>query len=276
MVMSATELNVSLNTGAPATLPDWPEHPRHSPPLHAGLPAMRLVDPRTIEDMAFRSPHHARAWPLLEWLGATVRLDTGSPHLTANRMRDLERTLAGETPGRRPAILAAIASMTAIIPTTVEATDLALLRLMGLDVPACILLALARDVSEPLSLDSVQLVSTDGNRQAWLYPTRTGSATDPVRGIPGGRVRKLDLTTVTVGDGAYWSWGTLNVDGIPDSVVPSLAGRPLSDLITHPVIDALNLTITETGDEDGMHIVRTDFEPDHILVDRVMREYAVA
>ena len=278
MVSTATLLSgtqsASLNTGAPALLPLWPASPRHSAQFYTGLPALRLVDPKTVEDVAMNSPQRTRAWPLLEWLGCTVRLDTGTPHLPAGRLHDLERTLAGQTPERRPRILAAIAEACRTTPTSIEATDLALLEAMGLDMPACILLALARDVSEPLSVDAVQVVSPDGNLQAWLYPTRSGSATDSEHGIKGGRHRKLDISTATVGDGAFWTHGTLNVQGLPESVAASLPGRPLSDLIGHPALDRLGLTITDARDGDEMHVVRTDFEARYIPIEQVMERYA--
>lgn len=68
---------------------------------------------------------------------------------------------------------------------------------------------------------------------------------------------------ILLGEGAYWiGGGRLDLTReLPESVVAALPGRPLSDLVSHPVLDAIGLTITGCIEQSpGTHVVETDFE----------------
>ena len=250
---------------------------RHARFIQPGMPALWATDPVMIERMALRDEGAAHARPLLERLGASASAQGGAWHLTANRHRDLQTTLAGGSPHLRPGIIEAVDRECARLPTTIEATGLALLRTIGLDVPSCILLAITRDVAEPLSVDGIQLVSEDGDLQAWFTPTREGSNTDPaapdVHGVRHPRVRRLEITVATLADRAHWCQGRVEVDGLADTVVAVLPGRPLRALLSHPILDPLSLTMTDVGEGIEGHSIGTDYRPRHLPVGEVLDEW---
>jgi len=79
-------------------------------------------------------------------------------------------------------------------------------------------------------------------------------------------------TQLAIGDMASWqSCGTVLVDGIPDSIMVAAAGRPLSAIISHPVLDPLGLTIArvELAEGDGEAELQTDFEHVYPTVDEL-------
>lgn len=253
-----------------------PAGPRYSVPLHQGLPALRLVDPFTIEEIALRARNCADARPILELLGCVSRPDSGQWTLPHTQHRRLEATLRGDDPGRRAVILDELGRADRRMATTIEATDLALLAGLGLDMPTCLLLAIARDVSEPCSTDALHLVSPDGSLQARLAPTRVGSDTapadPPVPGRADTRIRRLALDTVALGRSAHWWKGTVLVDPLPETTISALAGRPLTDLVSHPVLDPLGLVITDASNNEEIELaeVRTDHRPEHIPLARIL------
>ena len=77
-------------------------------------------------------------------------------------------------------------------------------------------------------------------------------------------VRAENRTSVSVHLGQHVSWehdegaSLLNVDlPIPETLMPSLAGRPLSDVVQHPVLTPLGLTVEQVDESsDGTVVLR--------------------
>lgn len=79
------------------------------------------------------------------------------------------------------------------------------------------------------------------------------------------------LGRVRLEEGVEWeTGGTLVVRDLPATTLAAAVGRPLRDLISHPVLDAHALVVTGVEDE-GMHqIVLTDWHRRPLTVDEIM------
>lgn len=79
------------------------------------------------------------------------------------------------------------------------------------------------------------------------------------------------LGRVRLEEGVEWeTGGTLVVRGLPATALVAAVGRPLRDLVSHPVLDAHPLVVTGIED-DGMHqIVSTDWHRRPLTVDEIM------
>jgi len=106
----------------------------------------------------------------------------------------------------------------------------ALLIHMGV-VPAAALILREAVLAQNVALDIIDAVDDDvvsrilGHRESW----------------------EIDLDTAR---GTHWSSeGTLLVDPMPETLAVAAAGRPLREVVAHPALDALDLTIEriETG-----------------------------
>ncbi len=130
----------------------------------------------------------------------------------------------------------------------------------------------ARDLKGSISLVAARLLAHGGcEPAAWALlcrhvdhvnlPGPMGGMTVVTDDVPG--ESELVDAHVLLGEGAYWiGAGRLDLTReMPESVVAALPGRPLSDLVSHPVLDAIGLTITACIEQSpGTHVVETDFE----------------
>lgn len=73
--------------------------------------------------------------------------------------------------------------------------------------------------------------------------------------------------SASMGDGDFWiQSGRLDVHGLPDTVSALCAGRTLRSIVSHPVLDTVDLTIVEVETWDGVTTLVTDHKPRPVTI----------
>jgi hypothetical protein len=140
--------------------------------------------------------------------------------------------------------------------TTVQALDELTARLMlwrGVD-PLTLtwLSTISAELAEAHDADGTPLASID----------MTSSHDD------GGSITRVDL-----GQGAAWfSFGMIDMPGLPETLASQLRGRPLRELLTHPVLDAHPFTIEVIDNSPENARVTVSYEHQWIEIRAVTTE----
>jgi len=79
-------------------------------------------------------------------------------------------------------------------------------------------------------------------------------------------------TMTTVAAGVQWhASGSVLIESLPETILATLVGRPLSTIVSHPLLDERGLTITEvTRCESGWLQIDTDLTLEAIEVERLV------
>lgn len=240
------------------------------PPTHAGMPVLAHVDPDVLKSIGTRMADRQSAAPILAAMGAPVFSNALGDHLRDHKLVAIDECLAGNLPVRTPDIVREIREACIRIPTGIAPTDLALLRHTGLDVPAALALALAMDLAAGGSAHPLELWSSRaGGRTGYGFSLLARRCRD------GPRV--VSVEGMWLGDGVDWGMSGVIVEGIPRSVMLAAQGRPLRDLVSHPVLDGFRHVagdIVEVGDDPRTLIPVAD-PGVHIAIDTLLEVTAV-
>lgn len=110
--------------------------------------------------------------------------------------------------------------------------------------------------------------SRDYGRQSHVLVPR--DVIGPLRGTLEFHVTRNQVRSVaTLADGIHWRRGYMRFDRVdmPETVVLSLKGRPLDDLIEHPFVSGRGIVITSmTRDDQGRMRIGTTDAARHVLV----------
>ncbi len=199
---------------------------------------------------AYIAERHAHAMGLEARVVTPAGAGTRSLEIDDTSYADLDALLMGGRSDLRAGIVNDLAGLVRQHDVLVDQVDLALVEALGLDLQACLHYALTFHDLDAGSCDPPRLVAADGSAELWLSVVRQNDGD-----------LHLDATCATLAPGCRWHRGTLLVEGLPETLVPALAGRPLADLVRHPVIDPLDLTIMGVVDADGHHVVLTSHGP---------------
>ena len=77
--------------------------------------------------------------------------------------------------------------------------------------------------------------------------------------------------SASIGKGGFWlQHGRLDVHGIPDTVATLCPGRPLREVVSHPVLDMHALSIVEVEQWEGVTTLVTDHRARPATVDELV------
>jgi hypothetical protein len=77
--------------------------------------------------------------------------------------------------------------------------------------------------------------------------------------------------SASVGDGGFWlQHGRLDIHGLPDTVAALCEGRPLREVVSHPVLDTRPLVITAIEQWDGVTTLVTDHRARPATIDELI------
>lgn len=228
---------------------------RFSPEHHYPMPVCRHYDPQLIDDALIIAAGRLRARDLAVGLGIQAITADGRTTISHEHYVRIDEALAGRLPGYAHATWTMLLAACRRRPLTICPVGLALLERMRIHVGTALLLAVVNDAGSPGSVDGLQLVSEGGHDQIWLDVLKGSGTTDLIRTM-----------SASIGIGAFWSDDSISVEGLPETVIAQLPGRPLADLLRHPDIDPLGFTITHVT--QGMECVdiHTDHSPEPVDV----------
>lgn len=211
------------------------------PQQHPGLPDCLHYDSGHIHDALVSAPGRVEARSLALPFGDAVIHMRGTTSLPAHWLRTLDNCLAGQRPDLAPGIARRLAESCAERPATIHPVGLDLLARMGIDIPSALLLAIICDTAMPGSVDGLQLVSADGSDQAWLdIPVAKDED------------RHIRIMSASIAPNCFWSESGVTVDGIPETALAILPGRPLLDVVSHPALDQHQFVIDKVEEQFDM------------------------
>lgn len=217
---------------------------------------IRTFDAYDVETLfaetAYGAERNAERHALAMGLDARITHPAGAGTLSieTSSYEELDALLAGERPERRGQVMTDLDDLVLHHDMLIDRTDLALILALGLDPFAAIHFALTFHDLAPESCDAPRLIAADGSAELWLSMIRRHD----------GRLH-LDATCATLAPGCRWDRGSILVEGLPETAAYALPGRPLSDLVRHPIVDPLGLDIMAVTHSDGCHTVLTTHRP---------------
>jgi hypothetical protein len=232
---------------------------RHTVRLHPQHPDISTYDARrfenalTIGEDGNAVRRHARA------LGVMDMSVNGRPVVTGADHARIEASLLGRAPDRRMAVLRSLHDATRHRALGIDVTALMFLDSLALDLPTMLLMGVLCDMSSPSITDGLQFVSADGTSQAWLQNDHA---------LWAGR-KRLQVVSASIAPGADWSDGGVDLERgmLPDTLVAAIHRRRLSEVVSHPILDPLDLTIEHVADNLGWPRLVTDHKPDAVRID---------
>jgi len=82
---------------------------------------------------------------------------------------------------------------------------------------------------------------------------------------------ETDTMTTVATDVEWHACGSVVVESLPETILATIVGRPLSAIVSHPVLDDKDLRITAVKRcESGWLQIDTDLTPEAIEVERLV------
>lgn len=223
---------------------------RTGAPTHDGMPRLDHVDPDQLRGIGASATGRASAWPLLAAMGAPIFSSALGDHMRDDRLIAVDECLAGRMPTRAADIAVEIREACIRIPTGIAQTDLAFLRWSGINVTAALLLAIACDLAHPGQRHAIELWGPVGDGHPGVaFSLSARRWTDGPR--------TLSVDNLVLSNDVTWTANGVMVTGLPETFAASITGRPLNDLVSHPVLDRFPLTagrVTEVTPAERQHV----------------------
>jgi len=235
-----------------------PRYVMHGNPPYRGIgiyDARLFENALTIGEDGNAVRMHARS------MGVVDMSTSGRPVVEQADMERVRDSLLGRVPMRHAAILRSLHDATVGRNLHIDATGLAFLDSLGLHLPTMLLMGTLCDLSFPTTVDPLALIAADGGAQAWLQNDHSWWS----------GVHRLQVTSASLAPGVEWSDGGVDLDHgmLPDTMLAALPGMTLRDVVSHPLLDPLGLTIKLVADNLGWPRLVTDHVPRTVRVDRV-------
>lgn len=212
-----------------------------TPDRRPGLPACIHYDASILHDAICSSEARIDA----RHAALSFGLPRGTTSVPEHVLLTVDECLAGRRPDLAPAIREALLEIDARRPAQICSTGLAIISRMGIDIPTAMLLATINDIGTPGTVDAFQFVSADGSNQFWLDLLQHSTQAP----------RRMRVNAASIGAEAFWFDEHISICSLPETVIAQLPGRPLTDLIEHPVLDPIGFTIIDTSEEfDVIHV----------------------
>lgn len=230
---------------------------------------LRTFDADVLNTLLTSSDRHHEALRHAETLGLQARVThpagqgTYALEVDDASYADLDALIAGERPDMHDDVAGALVALSREHAVFIDETDVRLMEALGLHLPTCLLMTMISHDLDPGSCDSLQFVAVDGSAQAWLSVVKQNN----------GRL-DMESSAASLARGCFWSHGSLDVEGLPETAVGALAGRPVTDLVVHPIIAPLGLRITAVHDSLECHVVRTDHRARRVAIAEIAHHVA--
>lgn len=217
-----------------------------------GLHPRRHYNPGDIHNALVSSGNRIEA----RRLAAPFGIEPGTTGCPVHVLKAIDESLSGKRSDLTPSIRQMLSEEMESDPIRVEPVSIEFIRHMGLDLPTLILLSIINKATSsapgsPDYSDVMDFTSHDGSDRIEIMMFKESHASPPC----------LTAMTMSIAENTSWSLGRIQTRGIPLAAVTQINGRPLTHLVSHPVLDPHHYRITA-------HFVHNDGGID-ILTDHV-------
>lgn len=173
--------------------------------------------------------------------------------ISKETVKNIDDALGGRRPDLAPAIWKNILEHCRRHRFKISKLDIDLIESAQVDVGATILIAQMAYLARPYNNIAITLINHDGSKRF------TVNKYDNV----------FQVDMYHMGNSALWCQPCISIKNIPDTAVSAMDGKQLRTLVSHPLLDTLNLEITsvdQMNNGSSSTLIETNYNPRYVLI----------
>lgn len=176
--------------------------------------------------------------------------------VSAERARFINETIAGRRPELAAQIWKIVYELARDQDAGIGALDVSFLQDMDVDLGTVILLLLILEETQGDLATPLDLVNRNGSKIISMKSVIRGNT---------GKNFVLETSKFQLSEQIVWTYNHVYIPTLPDTIKVGLQGKYLKNLISHPLIDHMILTITGVDEAFGQ-MIRTDYYPEVLSI----------
>lgn len=173
--------------------------------------------------------------------------------LSKESLKNIDDAIAGQRPDLAPAMWKMIFQRAKRSRVKISKLDIQLIEAAGVDLATLILIAQTGYVAKPYRNKMMTIINHDGSSKFILNKYDNVFQVDMYR----------------MGQSVMWCQPCLRVNNMPDTAMSAVEGKSLTTLLSHPLLDPLNLSIKAVDPFDSEShnvLVETNYNPGYVLI----------